>query len=230
MTEGQLTVNRGLFRDRREAGQVLAGCLEMFKGKDAVVLGIPRGGVAVAREVADALNAQLDVIVARKLGSPVSPELAIGAVTANGGRFLSEEMIKEWNIPREYVESETERQRTEARRREAWLRASRSAVPLDGRVVIIVDDGLATGATMIAAVRSVRRRQPALVVAAVPVASAEACAALRHEADQLVCPLQPDPFYAVGLYYGNFDPVEDSEVQRILGGAVAEVQTGAGRS
>ena len=205
-----------LFRDRKEAGQLLAGCLTPYRDKDALVLGIPRGGMPVATEVALALNAEMDIIVARKLGSPVSAELAIGAVTANGGRYLNEEVIRELDVSGEYLAHVTEEQMAEARRREERFRGSRPAPTLKDRIVILVDDGLATGATMRAAVRSVRKAMPARLVVAVPVAPPHTCRELRNEADEVVCPYQPEPFWAVGLFYRDFAPTEDSEVESLL--------------
>lgn len=211
-----------LFRDRIEAGRLLGDRLVVYQGKDAVVLGIPRGGVPVAAEVARRVGGVLDVVVARKLGAPGAPELALGAVTADGGRFLNEEIISLAGASPEYLESVTAVQMAEARRREQWLRNLRPAVPLAGRIVIVVDDGLATGATMRAAVRSVRKQQPAKLIVAVPVGSREACAALRREADEVVCPHEPEAFGAVGFYYEHFEPVEDAQAQRILEEAHAE--------
>jgi putative phosphoribosyl transferase len=216
-----------LFRDRLEAGQVLAEALAEYRGSDAVVLGIPRGGVPVAAEVARALDAELDVIVARKLGSPVSPELAMGAVTANGGRFLNEDVIRELRVSEQYLERVTAEEMEEARRREERFRAGKPPASFRDRVVIIVDDGLATGATMRAAVRSVKQSQPERVIVAVPVGSPEACAALRGEADEVVCPYEPEVFWAIGYFYAHFEPTEDAEVQRLLEAAHRERQAAA---
>ena len=205
-----------LFADRIDAGRVLAERLGAYRGKDALVLGIPRGGVPVAAEVARRLEADLDVVVARKLGAPEQPELAIGAVTANGGQFLNEEIVRGLGVTDAYLECVKEEQMAEARRREARFRGGRPTEPVQDRVVILVDDGLATGATMRAAVRSVRKHRPALLVVAVPVGSREACAALREEADEFVCPSVPEPFGAVGYFYRDFQPTEDVEVQNLL--------------
>lgn len=211
-----LTVQGPLFRDRRDAGEVLAKNLQQHGAAHALVLGLPRGGVPVAAQVARALNAELDVVVSRKLGSPVSAELAIGAVTANGGRFLNEDLIRTLNVSDAYLTAVTETQRAEARRRETSFRGSRPAPVIAGRTVILVDDGLATGATMRAAVRSVRLQQPKRLVVAVPVGSPEACAALRDEADEVVCLYEPTYFGAVGYYYRDFEQTQDSDVQRLL--------------
>jgi predicted phosphoribosyltransferase/alpha/beta superfamily hydrolase len=209
-----------LFRDRRDAGRQLGERLaDTYSGKNVLVLGIPRGGVPVADEVARCLDAELDVVVARKLGAPGYPELAIGAVTANGGCFLNEDVIGELGVTKAFLEAVTREQREEARRREERFRAGRPAGGFSGRIVIIVDDGLATGATMRASVRSVRAGHPAKTVVAVPVGSQQACAALRSEADEVVCLSEPEPFWAVGFYYEQFGQTEDAEVQQILADA-----------
>jgi putative phosphoribosyl transferase len=205
-----------LFRDRTDAGRFLAERLGMYRGKDVLVLGIPRGGVPVAVEVARRLGADLDVLVARKLGAPGQPELAIGAVTANGGEFVNEEMIGYLGVSETYLQRVKQEQMAEARRREALFRGTRPVERIQDRVVILVDDGLATGATMRAAVRSVQKHRPALLLVAVPVGSREACDALRGEADEVVCPSVPERFGAVGSFYENFEPTEDSEVESIL--------------
>jgi putative phosphoribosyl transferase len=204
------------FHDRREAGAWLARHLEDFAGKDALVLGIPRGGVVVAAQVARHLRAELDVIVARKLGAPGQSELAIGAVTANGGRFLNERLIHELGVSPAFLHEITLQEKEVARRRQERLRGSRPPPLITNRIVIIVDDGLATGATMRAAVRSIRPEQPAKLVVAVPVGARETCRALRSEVDELVCPFMPEPFHAVGLHYEDFQSTEDAEVQRLL--------------
>lgn len=204
------------FRDRIEAGAALAKSLDGYRGSDTLVLGIPRGGVVVAAEIARRLEAELDVVVARKLGAPGQPELAIGAVTAEGGRVLNEEMIFALRVADSYVEAVTRVQMAEARHRQTWLRNLRPAAPIAGRTVIIVDDGLATGATIQAAARAIRQHAPARLIAAVPVGTRDACEALRSEVDEVVCPLQPEPFGAVGLYYEHFEAVEDEQVRELL--------------
>lgn len=214
---------QALFRDRGDAGRALAERLESHRGTNALVLGLPRGGVVVAAEVARALDAELDVLVSRKLGSPISAELAIGAVTANGGRFLNEDVIRALNVSEPYIDAVTDVQRAEARRRETLFRAGRPAPTLAGRTVILVDDGLATGATMRAAVRSARQHAPGRLIVAVPVGSPEACAALRDEADEVVCLHEPEFFGAVGNWYHHFEQTEDDEVRRLL----EEFRTGA---
>jgi putative phosphoribosyl transferase len=205
-----------LYRDRTHAGECLAARLDAYRDTGALVLGIPRGGVPVAAEVTRLLEADLDVVVARKLRAPGFPELAIGAVTANGGQFLNEDVIRELAVSPDYLTEEIAVQMADARRREERFRGGHAPRDLIDRVVVVVDDGLATGATMRATVRSVRSGQPARLVVAVPVGSAQACAALRQEADELICLSSPEDFWAVGAYYLHFEPIEDDEVTRIL--------------
>jgi putative phosphoribosyl transferase len=204
------------YRDRAEAGEHLAAALAAHRGADVLVLGIPRGGVPVAAEVARRLDADLDIVVARKLGAPWQPELAIGAVTANGGAYLNEEYIEALEVTDDYLEAETERKMAEAHERQAHMRGEREPIAIAGRTVIVVDDGLATGATMRAALRSVRRGAPAQLIMAAPVGSREACEAMREEADEVLCLAQPEPFFAVGLYFEHFEPTDEAEVRRLL--------------
>lgn len=204
------------YRDRVDAGRKLASCLKQYSGLDVLVLGIPRGGVPVAAEVARELDAELDIIVARKLGAPGQPELAVGAVTANGGRFLNDDVLLMLGVTGAYLTQITEAEMAEASLREQKFRGGRAAAAIKDRIVIVVDDGLATGATMRASVRSVRQADPARLIVAVGVGSVEACHALRDEADEVVCPYQPEPFWAVGLYYENFEPTPDEEVTALL--------------
>jgi putative phosphoribosyl transferase len=208
------------FADRAEAGRRLGERLGDLAGSHPIVLGIPRGGVPIAAEVAAHLEADLDIIVARKLGAPMSPELAIGAVTADGGRFLNDDVIQALAVTDAYLASETARQLAEARSREVRLRAGHPALDLAGRTVILCDDGLATGATMRASARSIRKRGAGRLIAAVPVGSTDACTALADEVDEVVCLARPEPFHAVGRYYVNFEAVEDDAVARLLKGAV----------
>jgi predicted phosphoribosyltransferase len=207
-----------LFHDRVEAGHELGKALSEYKEQHPIVLGIPRGGVPVAAALAKDLGAEFDVIVAHKLGAPQSSELAIGAVTANGGRYLNERMMAELGVSREYLYQEIAHQMAEAQRRETLFRGENHHIPLTDRTVIVTDDGLATGATMPmrAAVRSVRLRSPRRLIVAVPVGSMEACEAMRAEADEVVCLHQPESFWAVGFYYRHFEPVPDDEVASIL--------------
>ncbi len=205
-----------IFLDRTDAGIRLAEALDRFAGRDPLVLGIPRGGVPVAAAVAKRLAAELDVIVSRKLGAPQWPELAIGAVTSNGGRFVNNDVVRDLFVSPAYLEAVTAEQKAEARQREERFRGARPKPRVQDRVVIIVDDGLATGATMRAAVRSVRKRQPGYLVVAVPCGAPESCDALRKEADEVVCLIEPPLFAAVGQFYENFEPTEDAEVVQLL--------------
>jgi len=220
---------QALYRDRIEAGMVLAERLQPYRGPQTLVLGIPRGGVTVAAEVARLLESELDVIVARKLGAPGRQELAIGAVTADGGRFLNQDIIAALRVSEPYIEAVTKVQMDEAHRREEWLRSLRPAAPVADRTVVLVDDGLATGATMRASARSLQQRRPARLVAAVPVGSRTACAALRPEVDEVVCVRQPEPFLAIGIYYHHFDPVEYEQVRQLLLDAARERAQLAGK-
>src|SRR5690606_6808559 len=209
------------YRDRKDAGVQLAAALKKRGYENPVVLGIPRGGVAVAAEVARALKGELGVVVARKLGAPWNPELAIGATTANGATYINEAVAAQVGAGQRYIEAETRRQIEEAKRREELFNGSRRP-NVAGRTVIVVDDGLATGATAIAAVRSMKAEGAERVVLAIPVAPPETVQRLRQEADEVVC-LDEDPaFFAVGQFYMEFRPVEDDEVRRILDSFVPE--------
>src|SRR5581483_11753592 len=209
------------FRDRAEAGRLLAERLGGLGGGDVVVLGLPRGGVPVAREVARALGAPLDVFLVRKLGLPGQPELAMGAIASGGTRVLNEELVDELRLPPEVVDAVAERERAELERRERAYRGDRPPLPLAGRTVLLVDDGLATGSSMRAAIAAVRARRPRRVVVAVPVAPRHTLDELRPLVDELVCLAAPEPFHAVGLWYADFAEVSDEEVRRAVdGGAV----------
>jgi putative phosphoribosyl transferase len=208
------------FVDRVEAGRVLARLLTPYAGRpDVVVLGLPRGGVPVAAEVAAALDAPLDVLVVRKLGLPGDPELAMGAVAGVGPAVevvRNEEVLAHRRVGEEAFEAVQRREMAVLREREAAYRAGRQAVPVAGRTVVLVDDGLATGATVAAAVAAVRHAGPARVVVAVPVGPATTCAVLREVADEVVCARTPRPFLAVGQAYRDFTPTSDEEVRRLL--------------
>jgi putative phosphoribosyl transferase len=216
-----------LFHDRIEAGAHLAERLGAYRGQDVLVLGIPRGGVPVAAEVARKLDAELDIVVARKLGAPFQPELAIGAVTANGGRYLNEALAQEAGVTQEYLAAVTADEMTEAHRREERFRGKRPGPRISGRTVIVVDDGLATGATMRAAVRSLRKRQPVRLVVAIPVGPPQTCAALRAEADEVIALHEPEPFLAVGLYYEDFRPTDEREIELLLRASQQSVRSRA---
>jgi predicted phosphoribosyltransferase len=205
------------FRDRAEAGRVLAEQLRQYAGRDdVVVLGLPRGGVPVAFEVARALGAPLDVFLVRKLGVPGHEELAFGAIATGGTRVLNEEVVESLGIPLEWIEAIDAKERRELERRDRAYRGERPPPDLAGRTVILVDDGLATGSTMVAAVRAVREDDPARVVVAVPVADPDVCAALNAEADEGVCLQTPRPLRAVGAWYEDFSQTTDAEVRALL--------------
>ena len=205
------------FVDRRDAGRRLAAELTSYAQRaDVVVLGLPRGGVPVAFEVAAALDAPLDVFVVRKLGVPGREELAMGAIASGGVRVLNQDVVAAAGIGPEAVEQVTERERQTLFRQEGAFRGGRAPVEVRDRTTIAVDDGLATGATMRAAVTALRERAAAAIVVAVPTAPRETCEALRSIADEVVCTTTPDPFTAVGLWYEDFAPVSDDEVQAVL--------------
>ena len=210
------------FRDRRDAGRALAAALGDYAGRDdVVVLALPRGGVPVAFEVAASLGAPRDVFVVRKLGVPWQEELAMGAIAsgAAGGapvRVLNDEVIAMYRVSAADVEAVTEVERRELARRERAYRGDRPAADVRGKTVILVDDGLATGATMRAAVAALRQEGPARVVVAVPISAPEACDAFRAVADDIVCARTPEPFLAVGLWYDDFTQTEDAEVHALL--------------
>jgi putative phosphoribosyl transferase len=203
------------FADRTEAGRLLASELERFAGSDVVVLAIPRGGVVVADEVARSLGAPLDVVIPRKVGAPGNPELGLGAV-APGVEVLDERLIRTLDVGEAYLRDEIASQQREIERRAEAYRRGRPPVDVAGRVAVVVDDGVATGGTAIAALRWARRAGAARVVLAVPVAPREALDRLRAEADEVVVLAAPEPFYAVGQWYDRFGQVEDDEVVRIL--------------
>jgi predicted phosphoribosyltransferase len=212
------------FADRRRAGEALAHELQAFAGRnDVVVLALPRGGVPVAYEVAKALGAPMDVFVVRKLGLPGHAELAMGAIASGGVRVLNEDVFNWYRPSAAAIESVTRAERAELERRERAYREGLPPVPVDGRTVILVDDGLATGASMRAAVVAVRRLGPAHVVVAVPVGARETCQALRDVADQVVCARMPEPFSAVGLWYADFSQTSDEEVRQLLASRAAEM-------
>jgi putative phosphoribosyl transferase len=205
------------YRDRHEAGRVLAAMLMHYKGRDdVIVLALPRGGVPVAFAVAQALAAPLDVFLVRKLGLPGHDELAMGAIATGGERVLNEQVVKEVGIPARIINAVAEREQRELERRERLYRGDRPAPNVRDRTVILVDDGLATGSTMRAAVRALRRQWPARIVVAVPVAASQTCQELQAEADEVVCAVTPEPFYAVGLWYADFSPTSDDEVRDLL--------------
>ena len=206
------------FRDRVEAGEELAARLTAYRDRDDVlVLGLPRGGVPVAREVARALGVPFDVYVVRKLGVPGHEELAMGAIATGGVRQVNRDVVEALGIPPNVIDAVAAREQVELDRREQEYRGTRRALLLTNKTVILVDDGLATGSTMRAAVVAVRQQQPARVIVAVPVGAASTCADLATEADDVICVRTPDPFVAVGLWYRDFTPTTDHEVRALLG-------------
>jgi predicted phosphoribosyltransferase len=206
-----------LYRDRADAGARLAGHLASYANRpDVVVLGLPRGGVPVAAEVARALRAPLDVFCVRKLGVPGDEELAMGAIATGGVVVVNHQVVAELGVPEHMLEEVAAAEREELERRERAYRGDAPPAPLAGRTVLVVDDGLATGATMRAAVRAVRAAGPSRVVVAVPVAAAETCRSLAADADEVVCPLAPDSFRSVGGWYEDFSTTSDDEVRRCL--------------
>lgn len=207
-----------LFRDRADAGRRLAGRLAVYAGRgDVTVLALPRGGVPVGSEVARALGAPLDVFLVRKLGVPGQEELAMGAIASGGVRVVNDAVVEELGIAPDVMEAAAAREQEELERRERAYRGERPAPDVSGRVVILVDDGLATGSTMRAAARALKKLGPARVVVAVPVAPREACAALRPEADEVVCAETPGSFKGVGRWYDDFSQTTDEEVRALLG-------------
>jgi len=205
------------FRDRTEAGRRLARELSDYAGRsDIIVLGLPRGGVPVAYEVARALGAPLDVFVVRKIGLPQHEELAMGAIASGGARVLSEDVIRMYGVSRDDIERVTAVESRELARRERQYRGDRPFPDLSGKTVILVDDGLATGSSMRVAVLALRQEKPKAIVVAVPVAAAETCEAFRDVSDDIVCAITPEPFYAVGLWYEDFSQTSDEEVHDLL--------------
>jgi predicted phosphoribosyltransferase len=216
-----VNANGSRFRDRRHAGEILgwrlveAGILERFP-EPRVVLGLPRGGVPVAGEVARILAAPLDVFLVRKLGVPGHEELAMGAIASGGTRVLNRPVIDRLGVTPEELEAVARAEAAELRRREQAYRGDRPPVPVAGATVVLVDDGLATGASMRAALGALRGRDPAAIVVAVPVGSIDTCRALRDEAEEVVCVRLPERFLAVGQAYEDFSPTTDEEVQAVL--------------
>ncbi len=206
-----------LFRDRRAAGRALAEKLARHAGRpEVLVLALPRGGVPVAYEVATALGAPLDVFLVRKLGAPGREELAMGAIASGGVRVLNTDVVNHLGIPAEEIDLATAREQQELERRERAYRDDRPPPAVRDRIVILVDDGLATGSTMRAAVAALRQQGPGRVVVAVPVGAPETCQEFQAEADEVVCARAPEPFYAVGIWYEDFSQTTDEEVFALL--------------
>jgi putative phosphoribosyl transferase len=224
-----LAVMIGSFRDRAEAGRMLASRLAAYaRVPGVVVLGLPRGGVPVAYEVAHALDAPLDVFLVRKLGVPGHEELAMGAIASGGVRVFNDEVVSGLRISGTEIERVAKREQAELERREALYRNGRPAPDLHGKTVILVDDGLATGSTMRAAIEGVRRHAPARIIVAVPVGAASTCEELRAQADEVVCVLEPERFYAVGMWYQDFTQASDEEIRSLL--ERARPRSSAGRN
>lgn len=205
------------FMDRRDGGRQLGGKLSDYAGRpEVIVLALPRGGVPVGYEVARALHVPLDVLIVRKLGMPGREELAIGAIASGGIRILNEDIVQALAVDRSIIERVTEQELEELRRRERQYRGERPALDVDDRTVILVDDGLATGASMLAAVHALRSRQPAKIVVAVPAAAPQAVDLLQPQVDELVYVMAPEPFEGVGKWFEDFGQTTDEEVQRLL--------------
>lgn len=205
------------FKDRREAGKMLAQRLSAYIGRlDVIVFALPRGGVPVAYEVALALNAPLDVLIVRKLGLPGQEELALGAIASGGIHILNEDIIRALAVPEEAINVVARKEFQELQRREQMYRGDRPASDVRDRTAILIDDGLATGASMRAAVAGLRAQQPARIVIAVPVAAPETCSAFEFEVDEIVCLMTPEPFLGVGRWYADFRQTTDEEVRTFL--------------
>jgi predicted phosphoribosyltransferase len=212
------------FHDRREAGRLLAGKLSAYANRsDVIVLALPRGGVPVAYEVARALNVPLDVFPVRKLGVPGHDELAMGAIAPGGVRVLNDEVVLALGIPEHLIDAVAAREEQELMRRERLYRGDCPPLDVRGKTIILIDDGLATGATMLAAVKALRQLQAGRVVVAVPIASPETCEQVRGQVDDIICAVTPESFYAVGLWYENFSQTSDEEVRDLLARANEEV-------
>ncbi len=205
-----------LFEDRHDAGKRLAAELEEYRETDGLVLALPRGEVVIGFEVSTALQLPLDVFISRKIGAPGNPELAIGATAEIDGIWMDQESITLLGISEEYIRQEAERQRKEIERRIKLYRQGRVLPPLTGKTVIVVDDGIATGYTLLAALKGIRKTNPGLLVAAVPVAPEESWNKVSREADRAICLAKPEPFLAVGFHYLSFEQVEDDEVVDLL--------------
>src|ERR1700737_2858520 len=216
MDRAQIMSDR-LFRDRRDAGRFLAGLLEQYRGRpDVMVLGLPRGGVPVAYEVATALGAPLDVFVVRKLGVPGREELAMGAIASGGVVVINDDVVRGLDLAPEAIQQVVEREGRELVRREAAYREGRPFPEVAGKTVIVVDDGLATGSSMRAAIQALRALGPARIVVAVPAAPESTCRELATEVDEVLCTTTPSPFFAVGQQYWDFTQTTDDEVRDLL--------------
>jgi putative phosphoribosyl transferase len=208
---------RPFYQNRVEAGQALAQKLSHYANRpDVIVLGLPRGGVPVAYEVAQALHLPLDVFLVRKLGVPTREELAMGAIASGGVRYINYNVVESWRISKETVDAVAEKESRELLRRESAYRDDRPPLHIQGKTVIVVDDGLATGASMYAAVVALRKLDPAWLTVAVPVSSPQTCEAFQDYVDEVVCAQTPEPFFAVGLWYAEFEQTTDEEVRDLI--------------
>lgn len=213
------------FRNRAEAGRQLARALERYAGRgEVIVLGLPRGGVPVAFEIACALGAPLDVFIVRKLGLPGHEEFGIGAIASGNVRVVDESVLQSYGVDAETLDRITEREQLELQRREHLYRDNRPFPSMHDQTVILVDDGLATGSTMRAALAALRAKSPRSIVVAVPVGARETCSAMASLADEVICLETPDPFYAVGLWYENFEQTDDAEVHDLLARAATRAR------
>jgi predicted phosphoribosyltransferase len=211
------------FRDRCQAGRFLSKSLAEYRDQpDVIVLALPRGGIPVGYEVARALHAPLDVFVVRKLGAPGQEELAMGAIATGGVRVINDEVVRILQIPPRVIDSVAEKETRELARRDRLYRGRRPPPVVSGRTVILVDDGLATGSTMRAAVTALRQQQPKRIVVAVPVAAAQTCREFRDQVEELICCYTPEPFYSVGFWYEDFSNASDEEIRELLERAAGE--------
>lgn len=215
-----------LYQNRAEAGQRLAAALADLRGQAPIVLAVPRGGVVVGYEVARLLQAPLDVCIARKLGAPGNEELALGAIASDGTLVLDGSLIREMGVTQRYLQGEMERQRSEILRRLSIYRNLRPSLPLRGKTIILVDDGVATGSTTMVSLRALRKQQPETLVLAVPVGPANVIERLRSEADRVICLATPDPFWSVGQFFGEWEQLSDQHVAQYLSRRRAEMETG----
>jgi putative phosphoribosyl transferase len=211
-----LTRNSVPFADREEAGRLLAGELREYRTKNVVVVGIPRGGMVVANELAKGLGVDVDIVLSHKLGSPGYEELALGAVTEDGRCVLNKQLVEDMGIVDSFIQKEADWQLAEIKRRGQLFRGSKPKIPLEGKIVIVTDDGVATGATIQAALLAIRAEKPEKIIVALPVGPEDTIRRLAEDADEMVCLKAPPLFTAVGQFYENFLPVEDSEVLSIL--------------
>jgi putative phosphoribosyl transferase len=218
------------FRDRRDAGRKVAQRFDAFAGKsDVIVLALPRGGVPIAYEIAMRIGAPLDILVVRKLGVPGHEELAMGAIASGGIRVIDQRTVSRLGISREQVEAVEHRELAELERRERTFRAGRPTLDVENKTAIVVDDGLATGASMAAAIDALRTKHPARIVGAVPVASPDTCEAMSERADEMICLYTPARMYAVGVWYEDFTQTTDAEVRELLDAAARNLPARAER-